>query len=213
MELTVTEAAKIARVTEKTIRAWIVEGGMPLIREGEKGPGNGAIIDAARFPHYLQERRARASSFGDKIRDLGLPCGGNPLRWLVERHHVDALDALATAWRHFLDSGQWNQWDVGLDEQRARTVAWQAWVWCAMWMKIFIADGEFEKRLKRDTDCDLDDWASLLLQSDFSTDWTDLDHVACPPEIAALMPPAMVEKLGDDNVRTLPKRRSKRVRR
>jgi hypothetical protein len=215
MEMTVSEAAEMAGVSEKSIRLWIVQNGLPVLKAGAKGPNQGALIDAARFPGWLEKKRrgGYADCLGDRLQEIDtLPNGGNPFRWLAEYQHGQMLLALGVAWRSFLDDGQYAQW--GLTEEQARAVAWRAWGWCAQWTKVYLVDGAFERALEHDTECDLDAFASLLLKSDFQTDWSDLDNIACPPEIAELVPPDVAARLADgDNVRTMPRRRPKKKRR
>ena len=56
LKATVDQAASQFDVTPKTIREWIRDG-MPVHQRGDKGSGNGAVVDMARAPHWVAEKR------------------------------------------------------------------------------------------------------------------------------------------------------------
>jgi len=53
--VTIPRAVVIFEVTEKTVRSWI-RAGLPVLKAGAKGSGNGALVDLAELiPWYLEE--------------------------------------------------------------------------------------------------------------------------------------------------------------
>lgn len=208
--LTVDQAAEQLDVSAKTIRQWIRDCGLPILRAGGKGPNQGALIDGARLPAWLrQDRGAQLSPVASWLRANHLD-HPNPLRWIVELHHHRSLAALALAVRSWVeDTGDHptTPASIGLTSDQARQAAAGIWLRAALYLGEFTFGGQFERDLAaRGDGADLDDWASLLLEADVHSAWQDTG-VAIPPAVLDMLPAATRDAL------TTPKRRTRGKRR
>lgn len=200
MALTVEQAAQAARVTPKTVRAWIRDEGCPVVQEGGKGAGNGALIDGARFPRWLMEHEGRRrASMADYFTE-NHP-GHNPLREMVDTFRRGSLYAIAASLRNWADSpaknGKLDYRTIGITRDQARAVAWQVYAEIMLVMAAYQVE-RFDHDLRNELDGDLDDWMSLLTEGDFRTTWPEPMSVF-PEKIIDLMPPELREKLEATN--------------
>lgn len=203
MPMTVETAAQIARVTPKTIRQWIRDEGCPVIQEGGKGAGNGALIDAARFARwYLQREQSRRTTMADALAHLAPGC--NPLRELTDQFRRGALRAIAATLRSWADEpnehGDLDYRKAGISKTQARAVAWQVFAGTMMALAAYQTE-RFEVDLQAEIGADLDDLLSLWTEGDFRTRWPEpLNDI--PTCILPCMPPktrARLEAMSDDS--------------
>ncbi|HZO22279.1 MAG TPA: helix-turn-helix domain-containing protein [Steroidobacteraceae bacterium] len=189
LTMTVDEAATAFGVRPKTIREWISEG-LPCHRRGDKGLGNGAIIDAARAPAWVINRRQLDSSppwtehFGDQEQS-------NPLRMVVEWFADGVPEMITGALLLWLEDGRWRP--LGCTEEQAREAAGELYLIMAMALTAY--KGQFDTGVSRRMGgADLDDLASLLLRGSVRSDWLSLT-VPITERIRPLIPSAIAEKM------------------
>jgi excisionase family DNA binding protein len=189
--LTVDQAADFLNVTPKTIRTWIREGGLPILRTGGKGPNQGALIDAARLPAWQREARGEGPTPAASWLKASHPDRPNPLRGIVELHHRQALAVIGLAVRSWAeDTGDHPAApkSIGLTSSEARQAAAGLWLRAALYLSEYTFGGQFERDLAGQSEGgDLDDWLSLLTEADVRSAWQDT-NVEIPTVVLELLP-------------------------
>ena len=189
-KLTIDEAAGLFAVTKKTIRSWVAQG-MPTLRAGGKGAGNGALIDLPHAAIWLaRKRELPAVRWAEYLQgeDAGLR---NPLRWAVEKFAAGAIRAIAVGaiywYRNKRTSGSIAWQELGLTEAQARAVVWQLAMQAALYVHTYKLD-RFERDISRAGEyCDLDALATLFLQGEIESAF--VDEIAIPEVLHEFRPP------------------------
>lgn len=98
-------AAAMADTTPRTIRAWIRGEGLPILRAGNRGPGQAAVIDAVGFVRWLVARRTTAEG------DLDL----DQERARLAKAQADKTEQeVELRAGRMLDAGDVDQWVAGM---------------------------------------------------------------------------------------------------
>jgi hypothetical protein len=166
---------------------------MPTIRRGRQG-GESHLIDPAAATAWLDPRRA-ATSLGEFFKAQGLPSEGNFLRWIVERHHLFAVDTAAMAlcdWVTHPKTASGFGWShIGLTEEQARDCAIELF----LRIRLFLTMGldVFEQRLE-ETGADLDQWASLLFGGLIKSQWSSFEDFELPKPLQEMCTERFREK-------------------
>jgi hypothetical protein len=196
MEVTVEKMADICDVTEKTVRQWIRDEGLPVTRAGGKGAGNAARVDVARFAHWHRKHRNERRTHWSAAFAKFYP-GRNPLRDIVlavGRDQLSLFGSMLANWADRpADTGKCDWREDGLSQAQARAVAAKVWALVALAVTRY-HDDRLDDRLIESTGCDLDAWLSFLMEGDFQTEARVMD-VELPPAIAALMPAGFTDAL------------------
>lgn len=194
MEVSVEQMARACKVTEKTVRDWIRHD-LPVAKAGGKGPGQGAIVDLARFAAWYRRRNGdRSPHWSDGFKE-SYP-KKNPLRdivWNVCRDEVSLLGHVLRQWAENPTTDNADYRRDGFTKEQARAFAYKAWT--VVTMAIFeYHDTRLEDRIREITGTDLDGWLSFLLEGDFRTPARALE-IEFPPAMVELMPADSAEKI------------------
>lgn len=196
MSMTVDQAADATGVTPKQVRVWIRNHGCPVVQEGAKGTGNGALIDAARFPAWHAKhtgRPLRVSMAGFFMEEHP---GRNPLREMHDVHRRGFLWVLGSALDDWANRPEKNGLDYrpdGLSLRQARAIAFKVWTLTAMTAAAYQTD-RLDRDIENELDGDLDAWLSLMTLGDFRTRWQEPEF-GFPPKIVALAPRELRKKI------------------
>jgi len=191
-KLTIDQAAKLFAVTPKTIRSWVAQG-MPTVRSGRKGAGNGAIVDLPRAALWLARKRKLPpvcwAEFLQAHVDSSLR---NPLRWAVEEFAAGAIRAIAAgaiSWYRDPNTAGKIAWqELGLTDAQARAAVWQLAMHAALSLHSYKLD-RFERDISQGGEfCDLDDLATLFFQGEIRSKFRD--EIAIPEALHEFRPPA-----------------------
>lgn len=123
----VDDLARAWGTTPKTIRLWIAQEGLPVLRRGRRGPGQGASIDLSRLGSWLRRRRRENPTLGA---GLVRETQENPLRQLAElqaRRSAALLARCLVEWGEEGAGGRHSPESIGLSPAQARAAAGAFW--------------------------------------------------------------------------------------
>jgi hypothetical protein len=169
-DATVESMARMAGVSEKTVRDWIRVHGLPVTKGGGKGPGQGAIVDCTRFASWYRRHNGdREPHWSDGFAEC-YP-DKNPFRdiaWNVCRDLVSLLGYSLRDWAENPTTDGSDYRPDGLTKEQARAAAYKAWMVATMTIFAY-HDTRLDGRLRETTGADFDGWLSFMLQGDFHT--------------------------------------------
>lgn len=185
MTSTVDDFATLLRVTTKTVREYLRQG-MPVVREGGKGAGNGALIDTARAIPWVKEHRGQLGTTVAEYLLTQPPEQRNPLRWSVERYHDGVIRMIASvlAGYHRDCAAEWRA--LGLTDKQMRALTGKLFGAIAVTVLTYKVK-QFDAEVRQRADgADLDDLASLYFHGDIRTAFDDTIEI--PESIKSYMP-------------------------